>query len=109
MRTLAFDGRMGASGDMLLAALVAAGADPDTLAPVTDVLPVAYEFDDVVEQGIAAKSARVVYTEDADTGADRDESSGDNEGPGNGDSASEDETATNGSADTDGGDHHNHG
>jgi len=34
MRTLALDGRMGASGDMLLAVLLAAGADRDVLAPV---------------------------------------------------------------------------
>jgi|GEM_PF-3489157 len=31
MRVLAFDGRMGASGDMVLAALLDAGADPDAL------------------------------------------------------------------------------
>ena len=38
MRTLAFDGRTGASGDMLLGALVAAGADPDVLATVEERL-----------------------------------------------------------------------
>jgi len=36
MRILAFDGRMGASGDMILATLLDAGADPDVLEPVTD-------------------------------------------------------------------------
>jgi uncharacterized protein (TIGR00299 family) protein len=70
MRTLAFDGRMGASGDMILAALVAAGADPEVLTPVTDALPVTYEFEDVMEQAIAATSARVVYTDDADHDGD---------------------------------------
>jgi uncharacterized protein (DUF111 family) len=40
MRTLAFDGRMGASGDMILAALLAAGADPGVLDPVESALDV---------------------------------------------------------------------
>ena len=44
MTTLAFDGRMGASGDMLLGALLAAGADPAVLAPVEDALDVRYEI-----------------------------------------------------------------
>jgi len=30
MRTLVFDGRTGAAGDMICAALIAAGADPPT-------------------------------------------------------------------------------
>ena len=61
MRTLALDGRMGASGDMLLAALLAAGADPDALAPVEAALGVRYEVDRVDERGIAATRVRVVF------------------------------------------------
>ena len=64
MRTLAFDGRMGASGDMLLAALLAAGADTDALAPVEDALGVRYEIDRVDEHGIAATQVRVVLDGD---------------------------------------------
>ncbi|MFD1585394.1 nickel pincer cofactor biosynthesis protein LarC [Halorientalis brevis] len=73
MRTLAFDGRMGASGDMLLGALLAAGADRDALAPVedADALDVAYEVDTVVKNGISATAVDVVLTaEDADEFAD---------------------------------------
>jgi len=33
MRILAFDGRMGASGDMILATLLDAGADPTSSSP----------------------------------------------------------------------------
>lgn len=66
MRTLAFDGQTGVAGDVVLGALVAAGADPDVLAPVTDVLPVAYEFAAVDEQGVAATRARVVSTDATD-------------------------------------------
>ena len=64
MRTLAFDGRMGASGDMLLAALLAAGADADALAPVEAALDVRYETDRVDEKGIAATRVRVVLDDD---------------------------------------------
>ncbi|WP_435124652.1 nickel pincer cofactor biosynthesis protein LarC [Halobaculum sp. D14] len=63
MRTLAFDGRMGAAGDMLLAALVAAGADPAVLEPVEEALPVTVEFETVDKCGISATSARVVHDE----------------------------------------------
>ena len=67
MRTLAFDGRAGAAGDVLLGTLVAAGADPAVLAPVTEALPVDYEFESVSEQGIAATRAHVVTTRDDET------------------------------------------
>ncbi|QLG61539.1 nickel pincer cofactor biosynthesis protein LarC [Halorarum salinum] len=71
MRTLAFDGRMGAAGDMLLGALVAAGADPAVLDPVEDALPVTYEFETVEKCGIAATRAHVVHDEArADGGED---------------------------------------
>jgi len=60
MRTLAFDGRMGASGDMILAALLAAGADPDALAPVEDALDVAYRIGEAEKNGIVATRVDVV-------------------------------------------------
>ena len=60
MRTLAFDGRVGASGDMLLGALVAAGADPSVLDTVESSLPVEYAVDSVTERGIAATSVDVL-------------------------------------------------
>jgi len=64
MTTLAFDGRMGASGDMLLGALVAAGADPAVLDGVTDTLDVAYEVEETVRNGITATRVRVVHTDE---------------------------------------------
>jgi len=66
MRTLAFDGRMGASGDMILAALLAAGADRDALAPVADALPVRYAVDATEKNGIHATTVDVVLTDDGD-------------------------------------------
>jgi uncharacterized protein (TIGR00299 family) protein len=64
MRTLAFDGRTGASGDMLLGALIAAGADPDVLAPVEDALDLTYEVSDVSERKIAATAVDVWIKEE---------------------------------------------
>ncbi|TMT87113.1 nickel pincer cofactor biosynthesis protein LarC [Haloterrigena sp. H1] len=64
MRVLAFDGRMGASGDMILAALLDAGADPAVLESVTDALEVEYEIDTVDKSGIAATSVDVLLTDD---------------------------------------------
>lgn len=69
MRVLAFDGRMGASGDMILAALLDAGADPDSLEPVTDALEVEYRIAEADKSGIAATTVDVVLT-DADADAD---------------------------------------
>ncbi|ELZ33462.1 hypothetical protein C474_05260 [Halogeometricum pallidum JCM 14848] len=60
MRTLAFDGRMGASGDMILGALLAAGADRNALAPVEEALDVRYEASTTVKNGISATSVRVL-------------------------------------------------
>ena len=82
MRTLAFDGRMGASGDMLLATLLAAGADADALTPVEDALGVRYAVDRVKKNGIAAAGVRVVLDGDRNgTGGvdDGDEPDGDDE------------------------------
>jgi uncharacterized protein (TIGR00299 family) protein len=59
MRTLAFDGRMGAAGDMVLGALVSAGADPDALAPVEDALGVAYDVAETDRNGIEAGDVTV--------------------------------------------------
>jgi pyridinium-3,5-bisthiocarboxylic acid mononucleotide nickel chelatase len=64
MRTLAFDGRMGASGDMLLATLCDLGADPDRLGVVEDHLDVRYETREVVKNGIAATSVDVLLSGD---------------------------------------------
>ncbi len=60
MQTLAFDGRTGASGDMILAALIAAGADPDALTPVEDVLPIEYRIGETTKNGIAATTVDVL-------------------------------------------------
>ncbi|MFC7128568.1 nickel pincer cofactor biosynthesis protein LarC [Haloferax chudinovii] len=72
MRLLAFDGRMGASGDMLLGALVAAGADPSVLSPVEDALDVTYRVHEVDKNGILATKVDVLLAE-ADGGDPRGE------------------------------------
>lgn len=84
MRTLAFDGRMGASGDMLLGALLAAGADRDALAPVedADALDVAYEVRPVEKNGISATAVDVVLAETDDGGHDHDHSHAHDHGDG---------------------------
>jgi uncharacterized protein (TIGR00299 family) protein len=64
MKTLAFDGRMGASGDMILAALLAAGADRDALAPVEDALPVRYEVGETRKNGISATTVSVLLEDE---------------------------------------------
>jgi len=77
MRTLAFDGRMGASGDMLLSALLAAGADRGVLSPVEQALPVAYEVRSVEKSGIDATAVDVTGTDgDSDDEARRSEVEG---------------------------------
>lgn len=76
MRTLAFDGRTGASGDMILAALVAAGGDPDVLAAVEDALGVEYRIGETTSNGIHATTVDVRFDSGADgshgTGSDHD-------------------------------------
>ena len=69
MRTLAFDGRIGASGDMILGALVSVGADPQALGPVEASLPVSYDVQTVTKNGIAATTVDVRH-EDADAETD---------------------------------------
>ncbi|MFC7239099.1 nickel pincer cofactor biosynthesis protein LarC [Saliphagus sp. GCM10025317] len=59
-RLLAFDGRMGASGDMLLAALLAAGADRAALEPVERALDVEYRIGRTSKCGIHATTVDVV-------------------------------------------------
>ncbi|POG55767.1 nickel pincer cofactor biosynthesis protein LarC [Haloferax marisrubri] len=76
MRLLAFDGRMGASGDMLLGALVAAGADPSVLSPVEDALDVTYRVHEVEKNGILATKVDVLLAE-TDGGDPRGEGHGD--------------------------------
>jgi uncharacterized protein (TIGR00299 family) protein len=61
MTTLAFDGRTGAAGDMILGALVAAGADPASLDPVEAALPIAYELETVDRNGITATRVQVEH------------------------------------------------
>ena len=63
MSILAFDGRMGASGDMILAALLDAGADPDVLESVTDALEVEYRIDETVKCGISSTTVDVYLTD----------------------------------------------
>ncbi len=65
MRTLAFDGRTGAAGDMICAALVAAGADPDVLDPVEDHLPIRYEIGETTKNGIRATTVDVLLDDGA--------------------------------------------
>jgi len=78
MRTLAFDGRMGAAGDMLLGALLAAGADREALSPVEAALPVEYAVSEVDRCGIAATRVEVLVSDaDSDGDGSRDHSSGD--------------------------------
>jgi uncharacterized protein (TIGR00299 family) protein len=62
MKTLAFDGRMGAAGDMVLAALLATGADRDTLTPVeeSETLSVRYAVDETEKNGIRATTVDVL-------------------------------------------------
>jgi hypothetical protein len=73
MQTLAFDGRTGASGDMILGALIAAGADPDRLSVVEDVLDVEYRIRETTKNGIVATTVDVLV---ADEEADADGTDG---------------------------------
>ena len=67
MRTLVFDGRTGAAGDMICAALIAAGADPEALSVVEGALPVRYEVGETTKNGIRATTVDVLL-DDADDG-----------------------------------------
>ncbi|WP_423999540.1 nickel pincer cofactor biosynthesis protein LarC [Haloarcula salina] len=68
MRTLAFDGRTGAAGDMLLGALLAAGADRDALSPVEEALDVEYAVSEVDRCGVSATRVDVLLADDDGSG-----------------------------------------
>ena len=70
MQTLAFDGRMGAAGDMLLGAMLAAGADRAALALVEETLDVEYAVETVDRNGISATGVEVLVGDDAYTHAE---------------------------------------
>jgi uncharacterized protein (TIGR00299 family) protein len=72
MRTLGLDGGMGASGDMLLGALLAAGADRSVLEPVEDALGVCYAVSATDRKGIAARSVDVLIDGDGPEEPDHD-------------------------------------
>ncbi|MFB6196283.1 MAG: nickel pincer cofactor biosynthesis protein LarC [Haloplanus sp.] len=74
MHTLAFDGRMGASGDMLCASLIAVGADSAVLDPVEAALDVRYAVGETTRAGIAATTVDVLIETDGD---EREESDAD--------------------------------
>ncbi|EMA39311.1 hypothetical protein C447_07333 [Halococcus hamelinensis 100A6] len=61
---------MGASGDMVCAALIAAGAEPSVLEPVEEVLDVRYRIGTTAKNGITATTVDVLLD---DGGQDRDE------------------------------------
>jgi uncharacterized protein (TIGR00299 family) protein len=67
MQTLALDGRTGASGDMILGALIAAGADPDRLSVVESVLDVEYRIDETTKNGIRATTVDVLVGDGVDS------------------------------------------
>ena len=67
MRTLVFDGRTGAAGDMICASLIAAGADPAVLEPVSDRLPVRYEVGETTKNGIRSTTVDVLLDDLGDT------------------------------------------
>ncbi|WP_299334289.1 nickel pincer cofactor biosynthesis protein LarC [Haloplanus sp.] len=64
MHTVAFDGRMGASGDMICAALIDAGADPAVLGPVSDALNVRYTVGPTARAGVTATTVDVLVAGD---------------------------------------------
>lgn len=81
MGTVAFDGRMGASGDMLCAALVDAGADTAALDPVLNALDVRYAVGSTTKAGLDSATVDVLLggddsAHDHDHGHDHAEGSG---------------------------------
>ncbi|PSP41848.1 TIGR00299 family protein, partial [Halobacteriales archaeon QH_2_66_30] len=65
MVTLAFDGRTGASGDMLLGALLAAGADRSALDVLERELGVRYDVAETTRCGISATRVEVVLADES--------------------------------------------
>jgi len=70
MSILIFDGRMGASGDMILGSLLDAGADPAALKPVEQALSLRYEHEAVRTNGIGATSVSITRAESDTTATD---------------------------------------
>jgi uncharacterized protein (TIGR00299 family) protein len=70
MDTIAFDGRSGAAGDMLLGALLAVGADRRALTPVEEALGVEYRVSDVDRAGVTATRVAVVRDGEPVEGSD---------------------------------------
>ncbi|ERG98604.1 MAG: TIGR00299 family protein [Haloquadratum sp. J07HQX50] len=70
MPILIFDGRMGASGDMILGSLLDAGADPAALKPVEQALSLRYEHEAVRTNGIGATSVSITRAESDTTVTD---------------------------------------
>ena len=64
MVTVALDGQMGASGDMVLGALLAAGADPRALEPIEAAIDVRFDIDRVIAHGIESTDVSVRGTHD---------------------------------------------
>jgi uncharacterized protein (TIGR00299 family) protein len=79
---LAIDGRMGASGDMLLGALLAAGADPAVLDPVEAELAVSYDIGTATRCGIEATDVTVRRVGGDDEGDSEHTDSGHSHGDG---------------------------
>jgi len=80
MRTLAFDGRMGAAGDMLLGAMLAAGADRSALGPIERALDVEYSVSTVDRNGISATGVDVLMAGEGVSRDDGHDHSHDHEG-----------------------------
>ena len=70
MRTLAFDGRMGASGDMLCGALLDVGGNSAVLTPVEEALDVQYAIDTTTKNGIEATTVAVLLDDEHDESGD---------------------------------------
>ncbi len=59
MRTVTFDGRTGASGDMILGALLAIGAEQTALAPIERTLDVTYSTETISTHGLTATTVTI--------------------------------------------------
>ncbi|MFC6973829.1 nickel pincer cofactor biosynthesis protein LarC [Halomicroarcula sp. GCM10025709] len=86
MRTLAFDGRTGAAGDMLLGALLAAGADRSVLDSVESTLDIGYAVSTVDRAGVSATRVDVLRTDGDDEHHDTDQGHDGDHGHHSGDS-----------------------
>lgn len=60
MHTVAFQGSMGASGDMIVGSLLAAGADRTLLEPIEDSLDVTFAVDSKIVCGIEASDVAIM-------------------------------------------------